>query len=248
MFFTNTIIVLSLAAIIAVIICCFMNRKFKIVHGCIIFVCVFGMYLFFPLRFCLFNPFFKNPHHIEALAKYSINPYEKRWCYKYLAQIYKNGFYNKHSENINKAIYYMEKAINGNYLKYKEDTIILAHWYSLKGDWDNTIKLNNIINNTKSISLRNAYIMNNEYQKAIYSHIPKKNSAEEFLIADLYKNVKNYKEAKISLDKAQKAYNFNINKIKAKSERIRYIENIKKYRTVENYKNWLSKKCFEFKS
>ncbi len=241
MHFTNIIIYLSLIVLITIVSYCFIKRQVKVFHLFFILFCLFGIYLFLPLRFCFFASVFKNPESVEHIAKFSINPYEKRWCYKYLAQIYKNSAYNKDSKNIDKVIYYMEKAINGNYSKYREDTIILAHWYYLKGDWNNTIKLNNIINNTQGVSLRNAYIMNSEYQKALDSYTLKKETPEEFLIADLYKNVKNHKEAKISFNKAQKIYNFNLNKIAVQSERNRYIENMKKYKTVENYKQWLSK-------
>ncbi len=240
---TNMVIFLFLAGLIITILHCFRKHKLKVYQLCIIFICLFGIYSFMPLRFYLFSSLFKNPKHVEIATKFIINPVEKRWCYKYLAQMYKNSVYNKHVQDIDKAIYYMEKAINGNYSKYKEDTIILAHWYSLKGDWNNTIKLNNIINNTKGVSLRNAYIMNDEYQKALNVYNPHKNSLEDFLIADLYKKIKNYKEAKISLKKAQKFYDLHLNKIATQPERVQYIENAKKYKTVENYKHWLSQKC-----
>ena len=246
--YTNIITFLSLAIIIAIVSFCIIKHKFKVFHGAIILICLFVMYLFVPLRFCVFHYAFKHPEYIETILKFSINPYEKRICYKYLAQIYRNNIYNERCKNIDRPIYYMEKAIDGHYLEHKEETIILAHWYSLKGDWDRTIELNNIIKNAHGASLRNAYIMNNEYQKAVDSYIPKKNLEEEFLRADLYKNIKKYKEANISLNKAQKAYNKNLKNIVNECERIRYIENVKKFKTVENYKKWLVKKCLEFHS
>ena len=242
--YTNIIIILSFVILIATTLFCIKKRKFNIAHGCIIFICIFGIYLFAPLRFYFFKTVFKHPEYAEKIIKFSINPNEKRMCYKYLAQIYKTNT-NKDFKNIDKAIYYMEKAIDGKYLENRNDTIILAHWYSLKGDWNNTIRLNDFINNTKGASLRNAYIMNDEYQKAINAYTPKENSLEVFLIADLYKNINNHKEANLSLKKAQKAYNSQLNKLTTKSEQIQYIESAKKYKTVYSYKQWLIKKCSE---
>ena len=59
------------------------------------------------------------PYFLFIATKFIINPIEKRWCYKHLAQMYKNSVYNKNFQDIDKAIYYMEKARNGNYSKYK---------------------------------------------------------------------------------------------------------------------------------
>ena len=122
---------------------------------------------------------------------------------------------------------------------------MLAYWYSLKGDYKKTEDLNKNIK-INAYALRNIYIMNNEYQKAIDTFSEKNKSTENFLKADLYKKIGNMEKSKEALKIAQDTYNSQISRYKQASDKMKYEENIAKYKSVEAYKSWLNSQKIEF--
>lgn len=245
---TNVISLLSLI-VFSILITVHIVKKtgFKVLDYVICFFCIVGMYIYIPALFVSWGFNYQNVESLEKAKKLSVNPYEKRLCDKYLAEIYADDIFNQKIKDGNKAIDYMEKALKGEYKKYEGETIMLSYWYSIKGDYKKTEELNNILGRTKELSLRNIYIMNNEYKKAIDTFSEKNTSTDNFLKADLYKKIGNIEKSKETLNLAQNAYNRQISVFKTKSDKMKYDEKTAKYKSVEAYKDWLNEQKKEFK-
>ena len=100
---------------------------------------------------------------------------------------------------------------------------------------------------TTGISLRNIYIMNNEYQKAIDTFSEKNTNTDNFLKADLYKKIGNTEKSKEALKIAQDTYKSQLSRFQKESDKMLYEERIAKYKSVEAYKSWLNAQKKEFK-
>lgn len=245
---TNITALLSLITLIVLITIHIVKKTgFKAFDYVAVLICFIGMYLYIPAKFVAWGFNYQNTECLEKALKLSINPYEKRLCNKYLAEIYAADIFNQRIKDGNKAIDYMEKALKGEYTKYEGETFMLARLYSIKGDVQKTKKLNEILGSTTGVSLRNIYIMNNEYQKAIDTFSEKNKSTENFLKADLYKKIGNMEKSKEALKIAQDTYNSQISRYKQASDKMKYEENIAKYKSVEAYKSWLNSQKIEFK-
>lgn len=244
---TNITALLSLITLIVLITIHIVKKTgFKAFDYVAVLICFIGMYLYIPAKFVAWGFNYQNTECLEKALKLSINPYEKRLCNKYLAEIYAADIFNQRIKDGNKAIDYMEKALKGEYEKYVVETAMLAYWYSLKGDYKKTEDLNKNIK-INAYALRNIYIMNNEYQKAIDTFSEKNKSTENFLKADLYKKIGNMEKSKEALKIAQDTYNSQISRYKQTSDKMKYEENIAKYKSVEAYKSWLNSQKIEFK-
>ena len=217
------------------------KNPFKLASWIILFVTLIGMYLYVPSRLFLIGALGQNIAYLENAVRLSINPYEKRLCWKNMSHIYE-------SQNGNKAIEYLEKALQGEYLKYKEDAFWLAYLYSLKGDYSKTLELNNLLNIKNSLSLRNAYISNGEYEKALNTFSEEnKNLGNQFLQADLYKKVGKIKKADLLLFEAQNAYNLKIKEFSDEIDKLKYQKNMDKYKNIDSYKSWLKEQKIQLK-
>ena len=238
--------------------------------GMVIYILLFiftcGLYLFVPSRYAYLGFATQQPNLIKKAIKLSINPYEKRLCNKYLSEIYASDMFNQGIKDGNKAIAYMEKALNGEYAKYK----------SIKGDYQKTLELCNILKIEKGLPLINIYILNDEYAKALTAfkdnkssenslkaepnkkignikeahiahNITKQSYNSQFLKAELYKKIGNFEEALNAENIAKQAYNSQMKTIKEKSKQIEFEEQISKYKTIEAYKNWLEAQAKELK-
>ena len=241
---TNIISLLSLITLIVLIVIHIVKKTgFKVIDYLAVLICFIGMYLYIPALLVAWGFNYQNPECLEKALKLSINPYEKRLCNKYLAEIYAADIFNQRIKDGNKAIDYMEKALKGEYEKYVVETTMLAHWYSLKGDYKKTEDLNKNLK-INALALRNIYITNNEYQKAIDTFSEKNKGVENFLKADLYKKIGNTEKSKEALKIAQDAYKKQISSYNTASD---YEEYIAKYKSVEAYKSWLNTMRKEFK-
>ena len=246
--YTNLAILLSLITFIVIVtIHIVKKKKPKIINYIMLFICTIGMYLFIPSRFLYLGYVFQSPELLKKAVKYSINPYEKRLSYLYMADIYEYDINHEGIKNGNFAIECLERALKGDYSKYRLETTKLAILYSIKGNYEKTIELNKILNHKHSLSLRNIYIINNEYEKAIQTFEDSDVSTDNFLKADLYRKIGNLKESKVCEITAEKTYKFQLNQYNKKSEQLAYIEKNKKYRTVEAYKDWLKEQAQEYK-
>ncbi len=244
---TDTVVILSLIGFIAILTVQIIKKKnLGIPVYVLLFIFVFGLYLFIPSRYTYLGFSLQKPDLLEKAIKFSVNPYEKRLCNKYIAEIYANDVFNQGIKDGNKAIEYMEKALKGEYSKYSSESFMLAYWYSIKGDYQKTVDLCNILNIKEGLPLRNAYILNNEYAKAITAFSAKNKSTENFLKSALYKEIGNVTEAKKAENIAKQAYNSQMKNIKEKSKQIEFQEQTKKYKTVKAYKNWLKEQAKEF--
>lgn len=245
---TNVISILSLIVLIVLITVHIVKKKgFKVIDYIIVGLCFVGMYIYIPALFVSWGFTYQNTDCLEKALKLSINPYEKRLCNKYLAEIYADDIFNQKIKDGNKAIDYMEKALKGEYKKYEWETIKLAHWYSIKGDVQKTEELNQILGMTTGVSLRNIYIINSEYQKAIDTFSEKNKSVENFLKADLYKKIGDTEKSKEALKIAQDTYKSQLSHYQKESDKMKYEERIAKYKSVEAYKSWLNVQKKEFK-
>jgi len=146
---TNVVIILSLICTIALIIIKIVKKKkFSLLSCLLLLIFIIGMYLFIPLRYTYLGFAYQNPEMLEKAINLSVNPYEKRLCNKYLAEIYADDIFHQNIKDGNKAINYMEKALKGEYKKYRGETTILAFWYSIKGDYKKITELNEILGTT----------------------------------------------------------------------------------------------------
>ena len=245
---TNLVIVFSLICItVLVTVHLVKKRKFNLFSYLILSICVVGMYLYVPSRYVHLGFVNQNPQMLKKAIKFSINPYEKRLCNLFLADIYAKPIYEIGLKDGNKAIYYMEKALNGEYKKYSGVTRHLAYLYSIKGDYQKTEELNNILGDKQSLSLRNIYILNNEYKKAVMTFSQDNISVENYLKASLYKKLGNTKLAIQAEKIAIKTYNYQLENIKETSKKQEYRESVNKYRTIEAYKSWLKQEARNYK-
>ncbi|MGN0018117.1 MAG: hypothetical protein ACI37S_03650 [Candidatus Gastranaerophilaceae bacterium] len=247
---THAICIISFITAIILIAMQFIKKKPLNRNGIIISLATLvGMYLYIPMQLTCLGFTYSNPAILKKAITLSINPYEKRLCYNYLAGIYSNDMFKQGIKDGNKAIMYMEKALKGQYKKYPEETKTLAYWYSIKGDYNKTLELNKKIGETKSLSLKNIYILNNEYEKAINSSKEHSQSAADtFLNAALHEQVGDFNTASELRTKAQSLYSEQLVKYQKSYEKIRYQEQVEKYKSISSYKNWLAeeKKSFKF--
>lgn len=223
------------------------KKKFTLISYLILILSVFGMYLFIPSRYVYLGYAFNSPELFEKAIKFSINPYEKRLSYLYMSDIYNYDILHEGKKDGNKAIYCMEKALQGEYSKYSLETEKLAQMYAIKGDFDKTIELNKVLNRKQSLSLRYVYVLKDEYQNAINTFKKDNMSTDNFLKAELYKKIGNYEEAKKAKKIAEQAYNSNIKSIKTEAKRLEYKEKINRYKTISAYKDWLKSQAIEYK-
>ena len=245
---TNIAIFVSLIGIIVIVTAQIIKKK-KISTLALIMLLIFvcGIYLYIPFRYTYLGYATQQPHLLKKAIIFSINPYEKRLCNKYIAEIYANDIFNQGIKDGNKAITYMEKAVKGKYKKYKAETYRLAYWYSIKGDYKKTFDLCMILSPQQGLPLRNIYILNNEYKKALITFSDKNISEENFLKAALYKEIGENEKAISAENIATKTYNIKINNINEKSKKIKFEEETNKYRTIDGYKNWLNEQAKELK-
>lgn len=245
---TNIVILVSLIGFIIILTVQIIKKKnLGVFIYIMLFVFACGLYLFIPSRYVYLGFATQQPDLLEKAIKFSINPYEKRLCNKYIAEIYANDIFHQGIKDGNKAIAYMEKALNHEYRKYRTESFMLSYWYSIKGDYQKTVYLCKILEVEKSLPLRNVYILNNEYSKALTTFSDKNKSVENFLKAALYKEIGNVTEAMRAENVAKLAYNSRMNNIKEKSKQIEFQEETNKYKTIEAYKNWLEEQAKEFK-
>ena len=246
--FTNITIFVSLVTFIVLITYHIVKKKKFTLGSYLIFVLsVFGMYLFIPSRYVYLGYAFNSPELLEKAIKFSINPYEKRLSYLYMSDIYNYDILNEGKKDGNKAIDCMENALKGEYSKYTLDTEKLAQLYAIKGNFDKAIDLNKILNRNQSLSLRYVYILKDEYQNAINTFKKDNVSTDNFLKAELYKKIGSYEEAKKAQKIAEQAYNSNIKSIKTEAKRLEYKEKIDRYKTIEQYKDWLKNQARDYK-
>lgn len=245
---TNVIIILSLiCTIILITVHIEKKKKFSLLSYALLLIFIIGMYLFIPSRYVYLGFAFQSPDLLKKAINYSINPYEKRLCYLYLSETYSNYLNTELKKDGNKAIKYLEKALNGEYNKYRIETAKLALLYSIKGDYKKTIELNNILGHKQSLSLRNVYIMNGEYEKALETFSQNNKSIDNFLKAALYTELGKQEQAKQSEKIATQTYNNQINNIKESYKELEYKEKVDKYRTINSYKAWLIEQAKEYK-
>ena len=245
---TNIVIIVSFATFILLLsVHIAKKKKPNFFAYFIALLCCVGMYLFVPARYLCLGYAFKSPELLEKSIKFSIIPYEKALAYSYLSDIYNYDISNDGVKDGNKAIEYMEKALNGEYSKYSFETAKLATLYSIKGDYSKTLELNNVMNKKQSLSLLNMYIMNNNYEKALETFPQNDKSRAAFLKADLYKKLGKISDAERTKKIANQIYATQLNNCKDSSSRSKYIEDTKKYHSVEAYKNWLRKQAKEYK-
>ena len=244
---TQAVCLLSLVLLIILITVHIAKKQgFKTKDYIFSIIFLIGIYLFIPFFFLYKGYAIQNPNLIEKSLKLSINPYEKRLCHSFLADIYANDISKQGIKDGNKAIFHKEQALKGEYEKYKGEATLLAFWYSIKGDYNKTIEINTILNSQNSISLMNIYILNDEYEKALESLKNDNISIANFLKADLYRKLGNKEQEKTAFEIAQQTYNKQISKYKNNSEKMKYEENANRYKSVENYKGWLKEKRIEF--
>jgi len=245
---TNLVVLLSFVTFIILITIHIVKRKTpKVISYIILCLCILGMYLFIPSRYVYLGYALQSPELLKKSIKYSINPYEKRLSYFYLANIYNYDTSGEGIKNGNLAIEYYEKALQKEYSKYPSETNSLALLYSIKGDYDKTIELNKILNLSQSISLLNIYIVNDEYEKALSTFEDNDNSIDNFLKADLYRKVGNLKKAELTQKLTNNIYQNKLNITKGKVNRVKFIEKAEKYKTIDAYKNWLKEQAKEYK-
>ena len=240
---TNVVAFVSLIGFIALISHRISTKNpFKVMGWIILFITIIGMYLFVPSRLFLLGALNQNINYFENAIKFSINPIEKRLCWLHMGYAYefKDG---------NKAIEYIEKALKGEYLKYKEDAMWLSFLYLLKGDYTKAIELNKILDIKDGAVLRNSYILSGEYEKALDAF--KENSksvGDKFLQADLYKKIGKIKKADLLFLEAQNTYNQTLKGYSDEIEKLKYQKNIEQYKSIEKYKKRLDelKKMYGF--
>ncbi len=245
---TNIVVFISLVGFVVILTMQFIKKKpLAVFIYVLLFIFICGLYLFIPSRYTYLGFMLQQPDLLKKAVKLSVNPYEKRLCRKYIAEIYANDIFNQGIKDGNKAIAYMEKALNGRYDKYQSEAFMLAYWYSVKGDYQKTTDICKVLKSSATLPLRNIYILNNEYNKALTTFSDNNKGVENFLRSALYKKIGNNKEALRTENIAKKAYNSQMNAIKEKSKQMEFQEQSDKYKTVEAYKSWLEAQSKEFK-
>ena len=245
---TNVVVMLALiCTIVLITVHIVRKRKFSLSSYLLLLIFIIGMYLFIPSRYTYLGFANQNTKMLENAIKLSINPYEKRLCNKYLAEIYADDIFHQGIKDGNKAINYMEKALKGEYKKYSGETTMLAMWYSIKGNYQKTKELNDILGTKQSLSLRNIYIMNNEYEKALETFSQNNKSVDNFLKAALYSELGKTEQAEKAEKIATQAYNNQIKNIKENYKQLEFKEKANKYKTINSYKAWLRTQAKEYK-
>lgn len=243
---TSFIAGISLITFITLLLNILLRHKKTTLVTCFIFILtIVGMYLYIPFHFLKTGFENEQPDKLQTAIKLSINPYEKRICWNFLASIYAHDNFKQGIKDGNKAIEYMEKSIQGEYEKYNLDTALLGIWYSIKGDSQKVFELNSKVKN--NLATRNIYIMNNEYDKAITTFNPEKPTLMHYLLADLYKKTGKTKEYKEALTIADNVFNKNDKNCQNEKCRTQIKINKDRYLSVENYKKWIEQQRKEYK-
>ena len=243
--FTKNICLISLIGLIFITLIFIGKKEAKPINVALFLIFFIGTYLYLPMKLVSYGYLNQNPKTLKIAKKLSINPYEKRLCCKYLAEIYADDIFYQGIKDGSKAIEYMEKALKGEYSKYRKETKLLAYWYSIKGDEEKTFELMNTLNIDKNIALRNIYIMKDEYKLAL-STFDNNTSVENYLKADLYKKIGDIEASKRSLKIAQETYNSKMDNIKIRAKKLSYKEEVEKYKSIDAYKNWIMQQRKEF--
>ena len=203
---TNIICLISLIGSIYIIANYFKRRLIK-PSGAILLLCfLFGMYSYIPMKIMTSGVEQQNHATIEKAIKLSLNPFEKRLGYKYLAEMYAEDPSYKGIRDGNKAIKYMELAINGQYERYRKESSQLIYWYSIKGHENRVFKLAQIPGIDKNLALRNIYIMKNDYYRALQTFGDQDTGIENFLKAELCKKTNSPAASRKAYDVAQSAF------------------------------------------
>ena len=244
---TNAVSLISSIGIIILVVIFIIKRKIKPLNIFLLLLFAFGIYLYFPMKYLTLGNYYQKPEIIELALKLSVNPYEKRLGYKYLAEIYADDIFYQNIKDGSKAIEYMELALKGKYSKYQEEAGNLAFWYSIKGDKENTFKIAQYLKNS-NIQKRNIYIMEDDYKKALETFSDNDKGIENYLKADLYRKLGNQQEAIKAQNIADNMYNSVLKNIKIRARKIEFKENAEKYKSTTAYKNWIlaQKKAFGF--
>ena len=235
---TNIISLISLIGTVIIITAFIIKKEIKAVNIVLFLIFLVGMYLYIPLKLTSFGFLYQNPKYLKLAGKLSINPYERRLCNKYLSELYADDIYYQGLKDGSKAINYMEWAIKGDYKKYPNETKKLMFWYSIKGDEEKTFMLADILEIKTGIAIRNIYIMKDDYKKVLDTFENDK-GVENYLKADIYKKLGNTEAAKNARNIADETYNSTLSHIKIRAKKLEYKENIEKYKSIENYKNWI---------
>ena len=242
---TDKICLISLVGAIILTTVFITKRKATPIKIAFFLLFLIGMYLFIPMKLTLLGFSYQNPSYLQKAIKLSINPYEKRLCYKYLAEIYADDIFYQDLRDGNKAIENMERALKGKYEKYPQEATLLAYWYSIKGDEKKVFEITQKLELKKGIALRNIYIMKDDYKSALET-FSENNSIENYLKADLYKKLGNPEASKKARETAQKTYNSNMEQMKSRAKRLEYKEEAEKYKSTEAYKSWIISKRQEY--
>lgn len=242
---TDKICLISLIGAVVMITLFITKKKVTPPKAALFLLFLIGMYLYIPMKLTLLGFSYQKPSYLKKAVKLSINPYEKRLCYKYLAEIYADDIFYQNLKDGNKAIENMEHALKGEYEKYVQEATLLAYWYSIKGDEKKVFEITQKLNLKKGIALRNIYIMKDDYKSALET-FSENNSVENYLKADLYKKLGDLEASKKAREIAQKTYNSNMEQIKTRAKRLEYKEETEKYKTTDAYKNWIISKRKEY--
>lgn len=247
-FCTQIVIFISLVTFVVLITTHLLKKKkFSILSNIILVLSLVGMYLFIPSTFLFLGYSHQSPELLGKAIKLSIIPYEKRLAYLYMSDIYNYDIFNQNLKDGNKAIMYLEKALKGEYSKYNFETDKLVILYSIKGDYEKTIQLNDILGKKRNLSLRNVYIMNDEYEKALSTFDKENKKTEDFLKADLYRKTGKIKEAEEAQTSATQIFENNLKNYHEETSKRNYTASVQKYKTVEAYKNWIRELAKEYK-
>lgn len=242
---TNIISLISLIGIVVLIVIFLIKKKIGLLSVILFLLFLVGTYLYIPMKLATYGYIYQKPEVLKKTSKISINPYEKRLCYKYIAEIYADDIFYQGIKDGSKAIEYMERALKGQYSKYKEETENLAYWYSIKGDKEKTLELVDKFDN-KELYLLNIYIMEDDYKKALDALSSNNKGVENFLKADLYKKLGNLEASKEAKKIAQERYDSVLGNIKIRARRLEFKETVEKYKSTEAYKDWILAKRREY--
>lgn len=235
---TILIIILSLIIFIILVITHILIKKpFNFISYIILILSITGMYLFIPAMYAYTGYSSQNLEILQKSINLSINPYEKRIVYLFMADIYEYDLLHENKKDGNKAIEFLEKSIQKEYNKYPLETTRLLLLYSIKGDYQKTQKLCEILNKKKGIALLNIYIKNNEYDKALTTFKEgRKCNTYLFLKADLLKEVGKLEESKQTKKEAERIYKSQIESYSDKQKKFDFVEKSKKYSSISAYK------------
>lgn len=237
---TSLIAIVSLIIFITLLINIIRHRRITLVSCFIFILTLVGMYLYIPFKFLIEGFENQEPEKLEIASKLSINPYEKRLCWNFMAHMYANDTSNKGFKNGKKAIEYMEKSIKGEYKKYHLETAMLGIWYSTKGDEEKVFELNKEVPNT--IALRNIYILKDDYKNALKTFDKLNPSTMFYLKADLHRKLGEFDKAKEADKVAEEVFNTQIKAYPDDAAKEKYRKSMEKFKKVDVYKKWLLEK------